>query len=302
MENDKLKVVNKFIEATSGAHLSLHKLDKLARMNCVKYDDLDADNLFVDLARKMVDERSAVSFSSQSGKLRYKNILTESDLISCIGLDIFIKKPVAKPVEPAKVFTPIQPSYSVFDFKQKKRPRDFTDDVEEDAPSGGALFQFGRKKKKQVAMEDEDDAINYKKNYRQTKIKLARQEEPDVAVPGFRSAIEDLKSNYMNAINKDSVNCQQSQKQNTFVPPYKKAEQILEKHEKKTELDKKLKNYDPKIIECIESDILDSSPNVKWSDIAGLERAKSDIKEIMILPLKRPDLYKGIRKPPKVYF
>lgn len=49
----------------------------------------------------------------------------------------------------------------------------------------------------------------------------------------------------------------------------------------------------------IESEILSTSPNVKWSDIAGLGYAKNTIKEIIIWPLMRPDLFKGIRKPPK---
>jgi len=39
---------------------------------------------------------------------------------------------------------------------------------------------------------------------------------------------------------------------------------------------------------------------VKWDDIAGLEFAKKTIKEIIIWPMLRPDIFKGIRKPPKV--
>ena len=46
--------------------------------------------------------------------------------------------------------------------------------------------------------------------------------------------------------------------------------------------------------------MLDSSPNVKWDEIAGLEFAKKTIKEIIIWPLLRPELFGGIRRPPKV--
>lgn len=49
----------------------------------------------------------------------------------------------------------------------------------------------------------------------------------------------------------------------------------------------------------VEGEILQSSPNVKWSDIAGLDFAKGTIQEIIIWPLLRPDLFKGIRRPPK---
>ncbi len=54
------------------------------------------------------------------------------------------------------------------------------------------------------------------------------------------------------------------------------------------------------MIELIESEILTSSPDIKWDDIAGLEFAKKTIKEIIIWPLIRPELFGGIRRPPKV--
>lgn len=52
-------------------------------------------------------------------------------------------------------------------------------------------------------------------------------------------------------------------------------------------------------METIESEILTSSPDVKWDDIAGLEFAKKTIKEIIIWPMLRPDIFNGIRRPPK---
>lgn len=54
------------------------------------------------------------------------------------------------------------------------------------------------------------------------------------------------------------------------------------------------------MIEVIESEILTSCPDVKWDDIAGLEFAKKTIKEIIIWPMLRPDIFNGIRRPPKV--
>lgn len=38
-------------------------------------------------------------------------------------------------------------------------------------------------------------------------------------------------------------------------------------------------------------------PNVKWSDIAGLEAAKEALKEAVILPIKFPHLFTGKRIP-----
>ena len=68
---------------------------------------------------------------------------------------------------------------------------------------------------------------------------------------------------------------------------------------KQLELEEKLKGFDEKMIEFIQSEILSSSPDVHWDDIAGLEFAKKTIKEIIIWPMLRPDLFNGIRRPPK---
>ncbi|OBA19537.1 AAA-domain-containing protein [Metschnikowia bicuspidata var. bicuspidata NRRL YB-4993] len=43
--------------------------------------------------------------------------------------------------------------------------------------------------------------------------------------------------------------------------------------------------------------ILLETPNVKWSDIAGLDAAKDALKEAVILPVKFPQLFTGNRKP-----
>lgn len=47
------------------------------------------------------------------------------------------------------------------------------------------------------------------------------------------------------------------------------------------------------------NEMLDSSPGVSWDDIAGLTFAKDTIKEAVILPNLRPDLFVGLRAPPK---
>jgi SpoVK/Ycf46/Vps4 family AAA+-type ATPase len=77
--------------------------------------------------------------------------------------------------------------------------------------------------------------------------------------------------------------------------------------DKSKQLDQKLKGFDKKVkeviiqlIDFIDSEILSSSPNVSWDDIAGLDFAKKTIKEIIIWPLLRPDIFNGILRPPKV--
>lgn len=64
-------------------------------------------------------------------------------------------------------------------------------------------------------------------------------------------------------------------------------------------VDERLKNFEPKIIELIMSEIMDHGPPVAWDDIAGLEFAKATIKEIVVWPMLRPDIFTGLRGPPK---
>ena len=46
-------------------------------------------------------------------------------------------------------------------------------------------------------------------------------------------------------------------------------------------------------------EMLDKSPGVTWEDIAGLSYAKQTLQEAVILPNLRPDLFTGLRRPPK---
>ncbi|XP_004389210.1 fidgetin-like protein 1 [Trichechus manatus latirostris] len=64
-------------------------------------------------------------------------------------------------------------------------------------------------------------------------------------------------------------------------------------------VDERLKNLEPKMIELIMNEIMDHGPPVNWEDIAGVEFAKTTIKEIVVWPMLRPDIFTGLRGPPK---
>ncbi|KAJ2138934.1 Fidgetin-like protein 1 [Coemansia sp. RSA 353] len=64
-------------------------------------------------------------------------------------------------------------------------------------------------------------------------------------------------------------------------------------------VDERLKNIDPRMIEMIESDILTTTQTVTWDDIAGLAQAKRAVHMAVIYPLLKPELFQGIRSPPK---
>lgn len=52
-----------------------------------------------------------------------------------------------------------------------------------------------------------------------------------------------------------------------------------------------------KLMASLQGTIVREKPNVQWDDVAGLESAKSMLKEAVILPLKFPELFTGNRKP-----
>ncbi|KAL5018966.1 hypothetical protein ScPMuIL_004688 [Solemya velum] len=64
-------------------------------------------------------------------------------------------------------------------------------------------------------------------------------------------------------------------------------------------VDERLKGIEPKMIELISNEIMDHGPQMDWNDIAGLEFAKKTIKEIVVWPMLRPDIFTGLRGPPK---
>jgi len=47
------------------------------------------------------------------------------------------------------------------------------------------------------------------------------------------------------------------------------------------------------------NEMLDKSPGVTWDMIAGVEEAKRVLNEAVVLPSLRPDLFKGLRAPPR---
>lgn len=55
--------------------------------------------------------------------------------------------------------------------------------------------------------------------------------------------------------------------------------------------------FEPGLVECLEKDILQRNPGVKWNDVAGLNEAKLILQEAVVLPIIIPDFFKGIRRP-----
>jgi vacuolar protein-sorting-associated protein 4 len=43
--------------------------------------------------------------------------------------------------------------------------------------------------------------------------------------------------------------------------------------------------------------IVTEEPNVKWDDISGLQNVKNALIEVIVLPIKFPQIFTGARKP-----
>ncbi|KAF9576273.1 hypothetical protein EC968_009835 [Mortierella alpina] len=61
----------------------------------------------------------------------------------------------------------------------------------------------------------------------------------------------------------------------------------------------RLKNIDSKLANMILNEVMIDGATVTWDDIAGLSFAKQALKEIVILPALRPELFTGLRAPAK---
>ncbi|MCK4239828.1 MAG: hypothetical protein KAX33_11930, partial [Candidatus Lokiarchaeota archaeon] len=49
--------------------------------------------------------------------------------------------------------------------------------------------------------------------------------------------------------------------------------------------------------EVISGTIITELPNIRWDDIAGLVECKQSLREAIVLPIMRPELFTGARKP-----
>jgi AAA+ superfamily predicted ATPase len=63
------------------------------------------------------------------------------------------------------------------------------------------------------------------------------------------------------------------------------------------EEDERYKNIDPKMVETIKNEIMDTGSPVDWSDIAGLEFVKQTLMMVVVYPLLNPEIFTGLRAP-----
>ncbi|EGR27561.1 hypothetical protein IMG5_194240 [Ichthyophthirius multifiliis] len=79
----------------------------------------------------------------------------------------------------------------------------------------------------------------------------------------------------------------------------KTQKELIKKYKKIHKNNYILKNKIKKLISIIESEIIENAANIKWDDIAGLKSAKTTVYESIIWPMLNPQIFTGIRAPPK---
>ena len=135
-----------------------------------------------------------------------------------------------------------------------------------------------------------------------THMKRKNQEHP---ITGFVSASEKLaQENTLKKGQQHTAVRKIPNKKTKFISPLlaRNKEDEEPKEEKPKITDDRLKNIDPPMVETICNEIMEKSCPILWDDIAGLEHAKKSIQEIVVWPMLRPDLFFGIRGPPKGIF
>lgn len=63
--------------------------------------------------------------------------------------------------------------------------------------------------------------------------------------------------------------------------------------------EEQLKTSDPHLLDMVTSEIVQQGPPVDWSDIAGLEVAKATLKEDVLWPILRPDMFSSLGPAPR---
>lgn len=63
--------------------------------------------------------------------------------------------------------------------------------------------------------------------------------------------------------------------------------------------EEQLKTSDPHLLDMVTSEIVQQGPPVDWSDIAGLELAKATLKEEVLWPILRPDMFSSLGPVPR---
>ncbi len=126
--------------------------------------------------------------------------------------------------------------------------------------------------------------------------KLDQSGQTQQAVKYYVSAAEQLQK-LINFTDDPNMKNLYYHKAMEYILRVKEIRGIIEPSETSTPSPSSQAQKSNEIEDAISSVIVREKPNVKWEDVAGMEDAKRALREAIILPMSRPDLFKGARKP-----
>lgn len=97
---------------------------------------------------------------------------------------------------------------------------------------------------------------------------------------------EEVREIYADRINQYAIRIKKLLEQVKKVEDRYPSKKITRKGEEETDIDASIREA-----------IVAEKPDVKWEDIADLEKAKQTLLEAIVWPMKRPDLFRGSRRP-----
>ena len=153
-------------------------------------------------------------------------------------------------------------------------------------------------KERAKRLKKTNSAYSYRSGRSRRKKQESESSEDEEATPPdsqFVSAFHNQQGNNQKPIGRSGMG-------GRFVPPKSRPGAQEDNPSSKgtdNKQDEYLKAIDSKLIDMIMNEIVDHGPPVHWDDIAGLDFAKATIKEIVVWPMLRPDIFTGLRGPPK---
>ena len=165
--------------------------------------------------------------------------------------------------------------------------------------------------------ETTDKFLSQVKQYINTTEKRIKNKYNYVEYNNYNGKVRNTKEEIAKFVKETEMAAQQRKKVNYFVedkkPKYRDSPSIytnelknnINNNNQQNNINNQNKKDESKKIitndlrDKVLSEIVESKPDVKFSDVVGLKEAKQILREIIIVPNLRPDLFKGLRAPPR---
>jgi len=138
--------------------------------------------------------------------------------------------------------------------------------------------------------------IDHARDFAVKAYSLDKEKNYSEAIPHYLDAAEAL----MKAIKFErnpQVARSLKKKANMYISRAKELKELLVKKKERKSAAGSDEEEEEKLENAISDIIVTEKPNITLKDIAGLETAKQTLREAIVLPLMRPDLFSGARRP-----